>query len=371
MRGTAVRLCSVLWLFGYVLVDVAAAALGRSPPGLMFLVNLPLLLLGIAQSVALGMLLEQLDRRPAGIKWPLMVLAGICAAAVQTLADHLWLRLAAETVIPSWQSWAIAFDPRRLFIIFIIYFWTVLLSIALIWAARSGEVARRNEARASASDAAASRAEAAALRLQLNPHFLFNTLNGITSMVVRGRGSQAEEMIGRLADFLRATMTDGSHAMISLAQELRTIRAYLHIEEARFGDRLRIIERIDPGLLDLVVPNFILQPLVENAIKHGTAGIAGSVAITISASRRDGLVLIEVINSGGEREAGNEPEAELPARGGIGLDNVRRRLAQHYGSEGWLEVGPAGDGYRAAIGLPWSAAPSAGTAGDSSVEAVA
>jgi hypothetical protein len=354
LRSTALRLSAVLWVFGYVLVEVAAVAMGRSPPGQMFLANLPLLALGIAQSVALGRLLDRLGGRPWVLRWPLMAFAGVLAGVVQTVADDTWLRTLSLTLIPEWQAWAAPFQPQRLFLVFMLYAWTIFLNIALVWAARSADQARVNEARAAAFEAAALRAEAAALRLQLNPHFLFNTLNGIASLVVRGRHAEAEEMIGRLADFLRASLAADATALVPLHQELETISAYLDIEAARFGDRLNTEVVLPPELAALEVPNFILQPLVENAIKHGAARTRRATTITIGGRTEGGQAILSVVNraSGAAEPEAATPDEPAQARQGIGISNTCQRLAVHYGQAAWLQRRPLADGWRVEIGIP-------------------
>lgn len=355
LRGTALRLCAVVWVFGYVLVELAAEFQGRSVWGQMFLANLPLLVLGVVQSVALGLLFDRLAARRGYERWALLGLAGLFAGIVQTMADDAWLRLLSLTLVPSWQPWALGFDPQRVALILILYTWTMYLSLALLWAARTADVAKMNEARAAAFEAAASRAEAAALRLQLNPHFLFNTLNGIASLVVRDRGEQAEEMIGRLAEFLRSSLASNPTALVPLDQELSTVRAYLAIEEARFGERLHIDYVVEPAVRHLQVPNFILQPLVENAIKHGASPVRGPVTISIGARALDDRAILSVVNRAGERprvSPASEQPIEAEARRGIGLTNTRQRLAAQYGERAWLECRPLEDGYSAEIGLP-------------------
>ncbi|TFI56460.1 histidine kinase [Sphingomonas parva] len=351
LGSTALRLSAIVWTFGYILVEVTAMVQGRSAWGEMFLANVPLLLLGICQSVGLGLLLDRLDGRPGYQRWPAIALAGLVAGLVQTAADDTWLRFLSLTLVPSWQAWAVPWQPTRLFMILILYLWTMYLTAALIWAARTSDQARMNQARAAAFEAAASRAEAAALRLQLNPHFLFNTLNGIASLVVRNRQSEAEDMIGRLADFLRSSLSANPTDLVPLHQELETIAAYLNIEETRFGERLRTEIAVAPELRGLLVPNFILQPLVENAIKHGAAKTRGPLTITVSAAARDGEAVLGVLNT----TAGAARESAAVAgetRRGIGLSNTRQRLAAHYGDAAWLECRPLPGGYRVELGIP-------------------
>ena len=207
--------------------------------------------------------------------------------------------------------------------------------------------AEQAEAEAARAEAEAARAEAAALRLQLNPHFLFNTLNSISSLVTLGRQDQAETMIQSLGEFLRASLHADPMADVSLAEEIETVDAYLAIESVRFGDRLAIEMAVAPGLSEAPVPNFILQPLVENAIKHGVAAARGPASLTVSATEAaDGLVLA-VVNT---REAGSE--AGKTAGTGIGLANIRQRLAIRYGPRARLETGPVDNGWRAEIRLP-------------------
>lgn len=356
LRSTALRLSAVVWVFGYVLVEIAAVAMGRSAPGQMLLANLPLLALGIAQSAGVGLLMSRLGGRPRYLRWPLIVGAGLLAGVVQTMADDAWLRVLSLTLIPEWRAWAAPFQPQRLFLIFLLYTWTMFLGIALLWAARSADQARLNEARAAAFEAAALRAEAAALRLQLNPHFLFNTLNGISSLVVRGRQAEAEEMIGRLADFLRASLAADATALVPLAQEVETLRAYLDIEQARFGERLRVEIDLPPELAGLKAPNFILQPLVENAIKHGAARTRAPTTIAIGARAEGGEVILTVVNrtaaGAGASEEAAAPEAPPQGRQGIGLSNTRQRLSVHYGQAAWLQRRPLADGWRVEIGIP-------------------
>jgi hypothetical protein len=353
---TAFRLVLVLWTFGYLLVELAATLQGRNAVGLMFLASVPLLATGVGQSLALNGLLDRFGDRPA-LKWLAVAAAVVGAGWIQTWIDLWWIRTLALTVFPVWQEFALNFSVQRIITVNLLYTWTFALCVALIWSARTSDIARLNEARAAAFEAAASRAEAAALRLQLNPHFLFNTLNGIASLVVRHKDHQAEEMIGRLADFLRSSLASDPSALIPLRQELETIRAYLHIEEARFGDRLRVAWTIDEDTLDAEVPNFLLQPAVENAIKHGVAPARRPVEMVVAARRDDDRLVLSVTNRepGGRTPVG-ERKPRVDHRQGLGLANTRQRLATVYGGAASLETRPADGGWRCEIRLPAAAA---------------
>lgn len=205
------------------------------------------------------------------------------------------------------------------------------------------------DARAAALEAKASEAAArlAALRYQLNPHFLFNALNSISSLVMIRRAEEAEEMLTRLSEFLRRSLSDDSGAAQSLGEEFEMITAYLELEAVRFGDRLTT-EVICPGeLREARVPGYMLQPLVENAIKYGVRRKKGAAMVRIEARREDDGLVIEVVDRG-ETALGDAKVESL----GIGHRNVQERLAALYGGEGRLELEPRPNGYLARVRLP-------------------
>ncbi len=346
LEGTALRVALVVWLFGYVLVALSAAVQGRAHFIDMLAASIPLGLLGITQSTLLGHFFERLHDRSNLMRWTLAGAAGMAAGVLQTAADLLWLRALALTVRPGWH-WAFSLDAQRILIVFMLYGWSIFMVLGLVWAARSGDIARMNEARALAFEAAATRAEIAALRLQLNPHFLFNTLNGIASLVVRGKQEQAEEMIGRLADFLRSSLSANPAELIPLEQELATVRAYLRIEEARFGEHLRVSYHAEPEVRSLAVPNFLLQPLIENAIKHGGIGSRGTLQLNIAAHSLGEQAILTVEN----RRIGAPTVPAQPGTG-LGLENTRHRLERHFGETAALVTSTVEGGFRVDITLP-------------------
>lgn len=229
--------------------------------------------------------------------------------------------------------------------------------IAIIfWLLKSFEAQRRNAAelqdaqlKAAKSEIAENEALLVALRYQINPHFLFNTLNSISSLVVTNRAAQAEEMIGQLSDFLRVTLTDDAQAPQTLDHELETIEAYLNIEGVRFGDRLAIAIDCPDALRGAHFPTFILQPLVENAIKYGVAGSRRTVTVAIRA-RREGDCLIVAVEDDGDAAG------DAAAGHGIGLTNVRRRLSALYGAAARLETAKRASGFASIVRLPFRAA---------------
>ena len=187
-------------------------------------------------------------------------------------------------------------------------------------------------------------AELRALRLQVNPHFLFNTLNAVSALVAAGANRDANRMLASVSEFLRATLAhDGRHEH-SLAEELALTEAYLDIEKARLGDRLQLTMHAGPDLLDAAVPYLMLQPIVENAVRHGIAPLGAPGRIDIRIARHGAALHVDVHNDG----------AQPAAQGrGIGLPNVAERLRHLYGDAQRVDAGWGIDGrYHVHLELP-------------------
>ena len=356
---TALGPAVLIWGFGYVLVDIVAFLLGRTAPGVNLFSSLPMFLVGVCSTLALDRLRAGLEGHSPWLRWTLLIAGVLAATVLQTLFDVYWIRWLALNVVPPWQAWALNLSLQRLSTIAILYLWTFCLSLTMLWAVRSGGAAEANEARAANAEAAAAKAMAAALRLQLNPHFLFNTMNSISSLVTLDRKDEAEEMIGRLCEFLRASLNADPMEDVPLDQEIDTIDAYLSIESIRFGDRLEIDIHVDPAALPARVPNFILQPLVENAIKHGVALQRGQASLKVAARREESDLVLSVTNT--MPQIGDQDAAERRESTGIGLFNVRQRLANRYGERARLETGPSAADYSATIRIPFHEARQGGT----------
>ncbi len=210
---------------------------------------------------------------------------------------------------------------------------------------------RRSEERerqAAELEARLAQARLDALRMQLHPHFLFNTLNAIAALVHKDPQA-ADEMINNLGELLRATL-ENSEPEIPLRRELEFLDRYLDIQQVRFGDRLKIEREIDPQALSGRVPALILQPLVENAIRHGIEPTTGAGIVRIQAQRVGQTLQLLIRNNG---EALDTPS---PAREGIGLANTKARLEALYGSKAALTLSrPAGGGCTVALSLPFQA----------------
>ncbi len=168
------------------------------------------------------------------------------------------------------------------------------------------------------------------LRSQINPHFLFNSLNSISSLTISD-AERAREMVIKLSDFMRYALSRKEDRTVNLQTELENLRLYLDIEKIRFGERLVLEEDVQEECLSVRVPNMILQPLYENAIKHGVYESADTVSIKLNAKRVNGAITISISND-------FDPES-IPAGGtGTGLKNVSRRLELYYGNRSWLKT---------------------------------
>ena len=188
-----------------------------------------------------------------------------------------------------------------------------------------------------------------ALRYQLNPHFLFNSLNAVSTLVLDGNASAATRMLAQIADVLRTSLDDNMTSEIALSQELAFTEQYIAVEQTRLGDRLRVEFAIQPETLDALVPSMLLQPLVENAVRHGVAPLVEGGRISIESALRDNCLRMVIRNSG---PRGSEPQTD--AGKGIGQSNTAARLETLYGTNHrfWIEW-PETGGCRVTVELPF------------------
>jgi two-component system, LytTR family, sensor histidine kinase AlgZ len=219
-----------------------------------------------------------------------------------------------------------------------------LLSAGLHYAGIAAERTRYAEQRATEARSLARDAELHALRMQINPHFLFNSLNSISALATTD-GVRAREMCARLAGFLRGSLSLGSRDTVPLSEELALARSYLEVEQVRFGARLRVVEEIGVECDACGVPALLLQPLVENAVKHGVAGLLEGGAIRLAVARDGSQVAVTIENA-------FDPDEPAAVKMGLGLAHVRRRLQVRYGDSAAMETS-ANDGvYRVALRFP-------------------
>jgi len=231
-------------------------------------------------------------------------------------------------------------DAATLFVVGVALY---LLSAVVHYLLLALEASHQAVARMLASQVSAREAELRALRAQLNPHFLFNSLNSINALIGADREA-ARRMCEGLGDFLRRTLQLGSREAVTLGEELALIDRYLTIEQVRFGDRLRLERAIDPATLDCLLPPLLLQPLVENAIKHGVADRLDGGTVRLASELRAGQLIVTLENP---------VDVDAPARPGegLGLENVRRRLAMLGPREGSLVVARDPDRFRVTLSL--------------------
>ncbi len=259
-------------------------------------------------------------------------------AGAAVLATGLWI-LAAQllTRVLEMGSRGQAVMPYLAAVGLLLYCLSVALHYMLLAMRQSREAAVQ-----------ARDAELRALKAQVNPHFLFNSLNSIAALAVSDP-PQAREMCILLSDFLRRTLGMGEKQNIPWEEEIQLVRAYLDIEHIRFGARLRVEMQLDDTCAHCQVPPLLLQPLVENAVKHGIATLVDGGIIRVSSRLEDGLLQVRVEN-------GYDAEAPAPRRQGLGLRNVRNRLETSFGGAARLTTHADHNMFRTEIILPCLAA---------------
>jgi signal transduction histidine kinase len=304
-----------------------------------------------------------------GIRWPLerrvigrrvalhLLLSAIVAGTQLALETAAYLQLGSLPPAVSasfWRAWStllvLGFHGN------VVSYWVILGVVTGYRHYRTlvdrEEQALRLELQSAELSSRLMRAQMSALKMQLQPHFLFNTLNAIMVLVRQQNAARAEEMLGRLGDLLRCVLNEGEAQEVPLHRELDYLRLYLSIEQVRFEERLKVSITIDPTVLDAAVPHMALQPIVENALRHGIARTSTMGTIQISASAAGESVVIRVTDDGPGLAGGDGPEGW-----GIGLANTRARLAQLYGDAASLTIHDCRPGVTATMTLPRRAAP--------------
>ena len=235
---------------------------------------------------------------------------------------------AQGNLLPNYLFWILTSLPWSIFMYF-----TVL---GCVYAFTYYRESRERESQQARLAAQLAEARLGALRMQLHPHFLFNSLNAITVLVRDQNTRDASRMLELLSSVLRHVLQSGQRQWITLNEEIRFLEQYLEIEQVRFSDRLEVIWSIDTAVRDALVPEFILQPIAENAVRHGIAARSEAGVIEISAREVDGELVLIVRDNG----PGYYPAAEV----GLGLLNTRARLETLFGEAGRLDVTNAAEG---------------------------
>jgi LytS/YehU family sensor histidine kinase len=294
----------------------------------------------------------------AGRRWPLEHPRRWTHAAIHFLCSAIFSVLSAAIEVPVLMALGVfpSITPpssiRAAIVLMIAYgfhggvirYWAV---IGLQLAIRSHQNTLELKVRSSELAGQLAAARLSALKMQLQPHFLFNTLGTIMVLVQQQRTKEAETMIARLSDLLRLAVDDVNTQEVPLWHELEFLRLYLSIEQVRFRDRLQVRIVADPEANDAFVPHMLLQPIVENAIRHGLGQSEEGVSIDVTASRRDGVLVLIVADDGAGFDSGSQSSAShgsgshgsesqspepLFRRKGVGLTNTERRLNELYGA---------------------------------------
>ena len=390
-----------LWLCYHVLATLRGLIVGLEFQGELFWRRALVMVGSMAVTAALWPLLRALDRRPLGIRIVAILVAALPASfvlaainqqafadiegkVVAKLGEKEGIRIrrdeagnvlvdisnvtppapppvpSADTNVPppvpapppAMTGLTIDKDTsaetrwRQLTDVALGRYFLLLAWAALYLALVAAEEARAAERREGEYRRVAKAAELKSLRYQINPHFLFNTLNSLSALVMTGRAETAEEMIQTLSTFYRRSLADDPTSDHPLAEEIRLQQLYLEIEGVRFPDRLRVAIDVPEALEHALVPGLILQPLVENAVKYAVAPTSRPVTITICARAEGGELVLTVVDDGpGTGDGG--------AKGlGIGLGNVRDRLRARFGDAATLVAGPTAPGFRTELRLP-------------------
>jgi two-component system, LytTR family, sensor kinase len=319
------------WLFYVVIVTLRASVLDFPAQAELAQRRAVVTAVGIAITGLLWLVLRTADRKPLGVRILATLVAALpCAVAIATTNYYVFNVYDAASIFDEMQRQKME-APGHMYqeiaeVSISRYFFLVAWA-ALYLAMTYANDVRHSERIAAQYAKAAQEAELRALRYQVNPHFLFNTLNALSSLVMSGRNAEAEKMIMNLSTYFRSSLSDDPSADVSLRDEVALQRLYLDMESTRFRHRLSVRTDIPDTLSGAAVPGLILQPLVENAIKHGVARTSAPVTVSIAAREDNGHLVIDVENDG---PGGDSPTAASSGHG-IGLANVRDRLAARFG----------------------------------------
>ena len=295
--------------------------------GWIFLVHTLLL---TATGYSLTLLMASLFRRLITLRPALTLALSLAAVVLASIAFSVIETWSVSTFLnPNFQPEGVGYLGAILLDFALLAAWTSLYYGINYFLLLEEQIRQRERLESQASSA-----QLAMLRYQLNPHFLFNTLNSISTLVLLKQTERANAMLARLSSFLRYTLANEPTAKVTLAQEVETLKLYLEIEKMRFEDRLRPHFRIESETIGARLPSLLLQPLIENAIKYAVTPAENGADIWISAQREGQAVRIEVADNGD----GEGADMVATPSTGVGLANIRDRLAQAYGASHRFET---------------------------------
>ncbi|NNM76112.1 histidine kinase [Sphingomonas sp. ID1715] len=298
---------------------------------------------GYSLTLVLGALYRELLRRKPFVTWAGSIGGIVIAAGIYSLIDA-WI---FNTIQRPGESFQISLFLGTIFLDFVV----IAAWSALYYAINFFLVVEEQADQLRALESQASTAQLAMLRYQLNPHFLFNTLNSISTLVLLKQTERANAMLSRLSSFLRYTLVNEPLGQVTIEQEIETLKLYLDIEKMRFEDRLRPIFEVDPVVLRARLPSLLLQPLVENSIKYAVTPLEEGADIIISARLVVDRLRLVVADTG----PGPSDKKPGPATStSVGLANIRDRLAQAYGQDHEFDArARAGGGFEVIIEIPY------------------
>lgn len=371
--GTVLASIAGLWLTYFLLTTLRWELLGLGLSQELLWPRALATLAGVVITIGLWLVLRLFDARPLWAKIAAALILSLPVAIASAQANHMIMEDLGQRLVEQIEQGTSGSEghvmvdipglgssgapteqgPQRVpaskwqditDLVFGRYF-MMLAWCALYLALLTGEKARAAERREGAYRRAAKAAELRSLRYQVNPHFLFNTLNSLSALVLTGKTEAAEKVIQTLSTFYRRSLADDPTADVPLREEFGLQRLYLEIEAIRFPRRLRARYELPDALEDVRVPGMILQPLVENSVKHAVASSPATVTITLAAREEYGRLVLTVSDNGLGDGAGADGY-------GIGLVNVRDRLAARFGEEATIVSGPVPGGYSTQLRMP-------------------
>ena len=333
----AVLLITVLVWLGHFALNSVLGAITQTATSTAhaLLLRLASYLLAIASCWLVHLLVR--SHRSASLRFAILVLASVVPTAM-VVSYLTYISLVAFSYGRELSLAGMAVDYVRYVL------WIYLTWAALYVATTYVFEIQRKERRIAAAENAAAQAQLMALRLQIAPHFLFNTLDTVAGLVSLDRKEQAEATLVHLSAFLRHTLSTTAAPAVPLEAEVDFIEQYLSIERIRFSDRLEVRYAVDRATRKLLVPSLLLLPIVENAIKHGLRHSEGSMMLEIGASMNSGCLRVWVENTGGGK-------VDHRVGFGIGLKNVGERLEAMFGADASLDANPLPTGWRTVISI--------------------
>jgi len=342
-KSTFGKVNKLFWIPAAVILVPALATLGKLSWFASIMLGVPLAFISLFITIDAAYICRYAPLGKAQM-WRI-ILTHFAAAQV---LSYLWMLIAspysrALAYIPQLQGIDKQFAPDR-WIVYVTGCLLYVFAMEFHYVAMAQDAARAVELQAMQTSVMARDAELRALRAQINPHFLFNSLNSISALTSID-ASRAREMCLLLADFLRLTLGMGEKAVIPFSEELDLLEKFMAIEKVRFGERLKMEENISQEARHCFMPALLLQTLLENAVSHGIASMADGGLIRLEARVQDGRLGIMVEND-------RDEEAPSRKRNGVGLKNVRSRLEARYGKEATFRAEAEEDKFRVSMSLP-------------------